>query len=409
MKVDVYKLEQRYRNWKEGALAEGIPRLSRANSDLLIQHVLDMEEGRNVARGSRKGGRSYTRLVHLQQRLKQLFALLQARGVDDVSRVTEDTVLGLIRAMERGELLTRKGTRFLSTDDYVRDFKAFWHWHMRVQRRIGVSVPDLTAELSAHRAQPRFVYLRKEDVDALLPYFTQDEQVLLLFLFDSVIRAPTEVLSLRAGDVYEQDGEVWAHVPDDASKTFGRSFNLLYCGQALRELIARRQLRPADPLFAFSPPVLNRKLKEAARVALGDRPSHAQGDSYANLSLYDFRHSGAIHLRLLAKDNPSQVSLDAIRHRAGWTDFTMLNYYTRFIGLDGKIERTGTLLQQDRSRLEHEVTVLRNQLAAIRAENTRFLAAVEALVGQPLSTVVREAGGRSRTLPPPGVDDHFPA
>jgi len=56
------------------------------------------------------------------------------------------------------------------------------------------------------------------------------------------------------------------------------------------------------------------------------------------------------------------------------------------------------LLQQERSHLEREVTVLRSQLAAIREENTRFLAAVEALVGQPLALAVREAGGGSSTL-----------
>jgi len=34
--------------------------------------------------------------------------------------------------------------------------------------------------------------------------------------------------SLRVRDVYEQDGEVWVHVPDEARKAFGRSFNLHY-------------------------------------------------------------------------------------------------------------------------------------------------------------------------------------
>lgn len=398
MKVDLYKHEQRYNTWKAEALAGGVPGLTPENSQLLVQYLLDMEQGRNTARGSRRGARSYTRLVHLQQRMRQLLLLLQERGVQDVSSVAEEVVVTLFRDMEGGKLRTRFGTCYRSTPDYIRDFKAFWHWWTRVQRKAGCTVPDLTEELSSGKGTlPQFVYLRKENLDALLPYFTDDEQVLLLFLFDSVIRAPTEVLSLRARDVYEQDGELWVHVPEEASKTFGRSFNLLYCGEALRTLIERKGLRSDDPLFAFSPPVLNRKLKDAARSALGDGPSHAQGAPYSHLSLYDFRHSGAIHLRLLAKENPQQVSLDAIRHRAGWTDFSMLNYYTRFIGLDGKIERTGMLLQQDRSRLEREVTVLRQQLALIREENAHFLAAVEQLVGQPLAHVVRATGGSSST------------
>ena len=55
MKVDVYKLEQRYNNWKEEVLEYGVPGLSKENSDILIEHVLDMEMGRNIARGTKKG------------------------------------------------------------------------------------------------------------------------------------------------------------------------------------------------------------------------------------------------------------------------------------------------------------------------------------------------------------------
>ena len=79
--------------------------------------------------------------------------------------------------------------------------------------------------------------------------------------------------------------------------------------------------------------------------------------------MYDFRHSGAIHLRVLAKNNPGAVSLDAIRHRAGWTSFDMLNYYTRFIGMDGRIEKRGILIPREQQELEIEIERLRAQLA----------------------------------------------
>ena len=105
----------------------------------------------------------------------------------------------------------------------------------------------------------------------------------------------------------------------------------------------------------FSPAFLNRKLKRVAEQVFGDRVPHPKSDYFKNLSLYDFGHSGAVHLRLLAKDNPGQISLDAIRHRAGWADFNMLNYYTQFIGLDGKIERQGMLLKQDRHKIEKDL------------------------------------------------------
>ena len=373
MKVDVFKLEQRYKNWKDEALAGGVPSLTCENSDILVQYVLDMEAGRNVARGSKKGGRGYAQLVNLQQRLKQVLQLLQKRGLTDVRSVGEQEITRLFNDMERGDILTARGTRYASVGDYVRVFKAFWHWWMKVNRKRGVVIPDLTEDLRVSRPLPRFVYLSKQNLDELLPYFDDDDQVVLLFLFDSLVRAPTELLSLRARHIYESDGEVWASVPDEVSKTFGRTFNLLYCGDALMRYVRERELGPDDPLFEFSPPVMNRKLKRVAGQVFGDRASHPQGDLYKHLTLYDFRHSGAIHLRLLAKENPGLIGLDAIRHRGGWSDFNMLNYYTRFIGLDGKIEKRAVLVRQDRDELEEQIDQLKRSLQDVREQNREVI------------------------------------
>lgn len=361
MKVDVYNHERRYKRWKETVLAEGEPELSSRNGELLIQYVFDMEAGRNVSRRSRKGGRGYARLNTIRQRMSQLLRMLQDRGVSDVSKAPEQLVSDLFSDMDRGVITTSKGTPYQSASDYAKVFKAFWNWWMKVNRKRGITVHDITEDLCTTAHQPKFVYLTKDNLEALLPFFDERQQLLLLFLFDSMIRAPTEVLSLRARHVYESDGEVWVTVPDDVSKTFGRSFNLLYCGEALLRHIQRNHLSADDPLFVFSPPVMNRKLQAAASHVFQDRASHADGDIYRNLTLYDLRHSGAIHLRLLAKDNPGSISLDAIRHRAGWADFKMLNYYTRFIGLDGRIEKQGMLLRQDRHQLQDDIEEARKR------------------------------------------------
>ena len=110
--------------------------------------------------------------------------------------------------------------------------------------------------------------------------------------------------------------------------------------------------------------------------------SHDQGDLYKHLTLYDFRHSGAIHLRLLAKENPELIGLDAIRHRGGWTDFNMLNYYTRFIGLDGKIEKRAVLVRQDRDELEQQIDQLKRSLQDVREQNREVIE---------LAAILREA------------------
>ncbi len=63
MKVNVYKRKEQFHNWKDRVLENGIPELSQANSDLVIQYVLDMESGQNIAKGTAKGGEKLSAFV----------------------------------------------------------------------------------------------------------------------------------------------------------------------------------------------------------------------------------------------------------------------------------------------------------------------------------------------------------
>lgn len=330
MKIDVYKKKEQFLNWKKRVLEEGIPKLSKANSSIVIQYILDMESGRNVANGSIKGGRSYQRLCDLKQRMTWNSKMLEARGVLDISKCDEQTAIALFSDMERGIICTKDGRQYKSYGDYVRVFKAFWHWWMKVNRKKGLTIVDITEDMRAGKTKPLFVYISKERLEKLLPYFSEDEQVALYFIFDSIVRSPTEVLSLQAQHVYERDGDIWVTIPDEVSKTFGRTMNLLYSGQAILDHISRNNLSPEDYLFSFKPWQLNKKLQAVAVQIFGDTQSHAQGDFFRHVTLYDLRHSGAVHFRLLAKENPGIISLDAIRHRGGWADLKMINYYTQF-------------------------------------------------------------------------------
>ena len=365
MKVDVYNHEERFKKWKEEAEEAGIPELSEQNGQVLLQYLKDMEIGRNTARSSRKGPRGYARLNTLRQRLSQIMRMLNARGIDPLTNATEEDVAKFFSDMERGTLKTGAGMKYRSTLDYLKAFKAFWHWWIKVNRKSGAQVPDIAEDVGAQKSNPRFVYISKIDLERLIPFFPKGEQVMLMFLFDSIIRAPTELLSLTVKDVYQEGGEVWVNIPDEISKTFGRNFNLLYCGESLLDYIADNDLKSGDRLFKFSPAFFNRKLKMVASQVFGDGAPHPKSDPYKNLSLYDFRHSGTVHLRLLAKENPHLISLDAIRHRGGWADFSMLNYYTQFLGMDGKIEKQGILLKADKHELEKEVDSLKERLGVI--------------------------------------------
>jgi len=69
--------------------------------------------------------------------------------------------------------------------------------------------------------------------------------------------------------------------------------------------------------------------------------------------MYDMRHSGAIHFRQLFQKTGQ--SLDLLRERGGWSDFKMINYYTKRLGLDGHIQKEKLLLQEDKTKLEDQV------------------------------------------------------
>ncbi len=149
----------------------------------------------------------------------------------------------------------------------------------------------------------------------MLPFFDVDEQTTILFIFDSLIRAPTEHLSLKVYDITQEGDEVWCIVRNEISKTYERRFNLVYSGKAILEYIQKRNLNPNDYLFEYRPYLLNKKLQQVAKQIYGDKISKG-GEFYNKLTLYDFRHSGSIHFRKLAKENPDLISLDALMHRA---------------------------------------------------------------------------------------------
>ncbi|PHR95140.1 MAG: hypothetical protein COA78_30750 [Blastopirellula sp.] len=109
--------------------------------------------------------------------------------------------------------------------------------------------------------------------------------------------------------------------------------------------IHRHKLAPGDSQFPFKLRLFSAKQNNVAVQLFSDDKSHAEGGFYRNITLYDLQHSGAVHLRLLGKENPSLISHDTVRSRGGWCDIKMLNYYTQFLGLDGIIKKTGRATQ----------------------------------------------------------------
>lgn len=354
MKRDIRNDQARYNAWIEEVKETGIPNLTKENSDLIIQHIEDMEAGRNVNRKSKAGRRGYNTLNTRRSWLIVIFKNLEKRGIKDITEITEKQIHDFFDDVKKGIVKTQKGKTYgKSVRDQIKAFRALWNWYMKTQRKLhnetngekGKLVIDITEELSAEKNGDDFVYFTLEQLKEMMPYFSEDEQVRLLFMFDTIIRSPTELMNVKVSDIHDNFEQLT--IRDEVAKTYGRTIKLLLCSDELKKYVKKNELKQNDYLFNFSPSNFNKKLKQVAKKVLGTGTSKG-GESYDKISLYDFRHSGACHWRLGAY----KTKIDALMYRGGWSNLSTLNYYTKKIGMRDSIEKTDLLIDVDRTELE---------------------------------------------------------
>jgi len=232
-KIDPYRIKEKYLNWKQKTHS-GIPEISKFNSNILKEYLQDMENGMNVATASKKGSRSYVRLNVLRQRMTFLTKELEKRlKIEKLMEITELQIFNFFGEMRQGLITRQDGKIFKSAKDFVKDFKAFWHWHQKKNRKISIEIKDITIDLDTSGEKPDWVYLTEEQVRNLaenaIPYY----KVLIWFLFDSSIRAPTELMNIKVSDFYNDFKEV--QIREETGKTFGRRIKLLICSKIIKE------------------------------------------------------------------------------------------------------------------------------------------------------------------------------
>ncbi len=340
MKRDIHNSQQRFENWFERVNEYGIDGLNKSNSDWIVKHITDMRDGRNVAKG-KKGKREYSTLNPRIVRLTSLFRLFETKGIKDTAQITEDQLHKCFNEITTGKA------------DKIKDFKAWYHWLMRVNRKLyhqsngkkGTILIDITEELVSERKENSFVYFTLEQLKKMMPYFSKEEQVRVLFMFDTIIRSPTELMNVKVSDIHDNFEQLT--IRDEVAKTYGRTIKLLLCSEELKKYVQRNQLKSDDYLFNFDPSNFNKKLKQVAKKVLGTGMSKG-GESYDKISLYDFRHSGACHWRLGAY----KTKIDALMYRGSWANLEMLNYYTKKIGMRDSIEKSDLLIDVDKTELE---------------------------------------------------------
>jgi len=378
MKLDPYKHEERYLNWK-AKLSNSIPDISKTNSKIILNYVFDMEQGINISSSSKKGARSYARLNNLRQRLTSFCIKLETRyKLKDLTKITEEQLFDFFNKIRNGEILTDGGKVYQSVGDYIKVFKAFWHWYQKVSRKNKIKIPDITIDLDTSSTKPKWVYLDEEQFRKLTSYAKYEVKVLMMFLFDSGMRSPTELMNIKVSDLYEDCKKL--NIRDEISKTFGRKINLMLCSDLLKEYIKNKELTPNQQLFPINPSSTNRYLKALTKKVFGDKESQA-GEIYSNLTMSDFRHISCCYWL------PKYKSESALKYRFGWKKSDKIHYYSELLGMKDTIndedlldDITKTELERRIKKTERQNILLKEKINNMETQMKRILGLVDGMV-----------------------------
>ncbi len=377
MKIDPYKHKEKYHAWKEKIAKVGyIESVSKINSDLILKYVSDMELGINISNQSVKGSRSYIRLNSIKQRMIFLSKKFEdSYKIKNITDITEEQIITFFAKMRSGEIRRIDGREYKSVVDFVKIFKAFWHWHMKVSKKAGKKIEDITEDLDCSKDKPQWVYLNETQVKYMYENVKYKYKVLIMFLFDTGIRSPSELANIKVSDLINDCKEL--NIRDEISKTFGRRIKLMLCSKIVKEHIKLNNLTQEDYLFKICPPVVNKYLKRNAQKLFGDEKSLA-GQKYSELTMYDFRHISCCYWL------PRYKSESALKFRFGWKKSDKIHYYSEMLGMrdtiqeeDLLVDTTKTELEQRLSKTENEKEILNERIQILEKQMRGILELVK--------------------------------
>ncbi|MCK4997125.1 tyrosine-type recombinase/integrase [Candidatus Pacearchaeota archaeon] len=352
MKIDPYKHKERYLSWKE-SVKDGIPELSKENSKTILDYIFDMEHGLNISGKNKKGSRSFTRLNSLKQRMIFLSKKFdELYDLKDITKVTERTLHIFFSGMRNGTIEKVKGGIYRDPANFVKIFKAFWHWHQKVNRKNGINVEDITIDLDTTKDKPSWVYLTEEQISRLCENVNFKYKTLITFLFDTGIRAPSELINIKVSDLHNNCRELT--IRDEVSKTFGRRIKLMFCSRVIKEYIEINNLQREDFLFQIKPNTVNEYLKKYGKKLFGDIKSLA-GQKYSELTMYDFRHCSCCYWL------PRYKSESALKYRFGWKKSDKIHYYSDMLGMRDTINEDDMLIDLTKTEIEKELVKAKNE------------------------------------------------
>jgi len=360
-KFDPHNHERYYLRWRENG--SPIIGVTEANKRIILEFLDDMEIGANVNPSSKKGARSFGRLRNIKAKLQTMLSLMETElgitGMSDLENKDME-ILKFFKKFRDGQLACRwtktKPLRAIGT--YARCFKSFWHWYQRKERRNGRDVRDITADLDSRDGyKPHFNYFTIDDLKKLCNACTYDYKVMMMFMFDTGIRSPTELMNVIVSDLEWNPKQKFytLSIREETSKTFGRKIKLLVCSEILKEYIENNKLDKDFQIFKKDPHQVNTYLKRLGYriLKLGATPEMQKEEKYKGmkngLTMYDFRHSSACYWL------PKYKSESAMKYRFGWKKSDMIYYYTELLGMKDTISEDDLYTDITKTELEQQI------------------------------------------------------
>ncbi len=351
--VDPHHHKEKYLRWNRRFV-----NISKENEELLLKFMRDMEIGRNVT--GKKGKRGYGRLNTLKSRMHIITKFFEKEYNKNLIDLTDEDVILLFEKMRDGTILKSDGGRYKSIADYVKIFKSFWHWYMRVMRMQGKPLFDIMIDLDSSREKPEFNTVSIGDIQKLLDNARYDYKLMMMIIFDTGVRAPTELFNLKGKDFTVENNVVFMRVRYETTKTFERRIKLLVFSEQILRYAKSKE--PDEFLFKNEFEATNQYIKRLGYKVLNIGKSEDGGKTViGGLGLYDFRHSASKYFA--SKKLPSHF----ITKRFGWKNEKMLSYYTNN-DYDEEIDETMMIDAETSNKLQRELDNARREITLIREQ-----------------------------------------
>jgi integrase len=333
MKRDGYDFNGRWEAWKKNN--KPVREIKKEDSVLLLEFLKDMELGLNTPLGI-KGKRTSGTLLNLAEHniffaknFKKPFLKL---AKEDLHKLEQD--------IDTGKIKKRNGQPFSAFGNYIKDFKVFWHWLQRTKR----VKEDVTEDISSKTQKPSWVFLTEEQIKTFFNKLLFDYRVLCWLMYDSGMRV-TEVNSIMVQNFSKDFTQL--DIPDEVSKTFGRTINLKMSSSLVKDYIKEHKLKSTDYIIKKDLWTINKYLKTNCGKLFGkDKVSHPKCKGlYGNFTLYDIRHNSSC---FWINRYPTHKGL---MYRFGWRKADKIEYYSEFLGVRDELTDSDMIVAEDRPKL----------------------------------------------------------